>query len=400
MSARITDSRSYAHLWGTSETREIFDESARLQGWLDVLAALARAQAAEGLIPVVAAELIGAEACVERLDLDRVAEGTRLTGHSTLGLIHELQRILPEQAREHVYVGATVQDITDTWTATAIRSVGALAWRDLRRLESALLELAIRHRDDPVAGRTHGQPGRPTTFGWKVASWADEIRRHLDRLRDGAPRWLVGQLGGGIGTLDAFGGRGLAVRARFCADLGLGDPGMSWLNSRDRIAEFSFVLTAIAGTLARIGVEIYELQRPEIGELSEARSQSVVGSITMGHKRNPEGSEHLDTLSRLIRANHGVLVESMVGQHERDGRSWKAEWVALPEVCLLSATALAVAINVVEGLEVHTDRMALNLAQTLGGTSNPSDTGAAADMVDLVVERARDARDQEGASWP
>lgn len=400
MSARIADSASYSHLWGTPETRAIFDEPARLQGWLDVLAALARAQAAEGLIPVAAAEAIGAGARADLLDLGRVAEGTRTTGHSTLGLIHELRRILPEDAREFVYVGATVQDITDTWTATVLASVGAIAWRDLRAIEAALLELAVRHRDDLITGRTHGQPGRPTTFGWKVASWADEVRRHLDRLRDGAPRWLVGQLGGGIGTLDAFGDRGLAVRARFCADLGLGDPGMSWLSSRDRIAEFSFVLTAIAGTLARIGVEVYELQRPEIGELSEARADTVVGSITMGHKRNPEGSEHLDTLFRLIRAHHGVLMESLVGQHERDGRSWKAEWVALPEVCLLGATALALALNLVRGLEVHTTRMAANLAEHLGQTSNPADAGAAVQMVGQVVERARAARAQEAISWP
>lgn len=400
MSARITDSSSYAHLWGTPETRALFDEPARMQGWLDVLAALARAQAAEGLIPTAAAELIGTEARVERLDLDRVAEGTRSTGHSTLGLIHELQRILPPTARDHVYVGATVQDVTDTWTATVIRAVGAIAWRDLRRLETALLVLAEQHRDDPIVGRTHGQPGRPTTFGWKAASWADEVRRHLDRLRDGAPRWLVGQLGGGIGTLDAFGDRGTAVRARFCADLDLGDPGISWLTSRDRIAEFSFVLTAIAGTLARVGVEVYELQRPEIGELSEGRPDTVVGSITMAHKRNPEGSEHLDTLSRLVRANHGVLVESIVGQHERDGRSWKAEWVALPEVCLLTATSLAIAIDLVEGLEVHCDRMVDNVTRLLADTSNPSDLGASGQMVDFVVQRGHTARDQEPSTWP
>ena len=116
-----------------------------------------------------------------------------------LGLIRALQAVLPEQARDYVYAGATVQDITDTWTALALRRIGGLVWRDLRRIEERLLELAAEHRDTVMAGRTHGQPGSPVTFGWKAASWADEIRRHLDRLRDGAPRWLVGQLGGGSG---------------------------------------------------------------------------------------------------------------------------------------------------------------------------------------------------------
>lgn len=400
MTARITDSLAYRHLWGTPELRAVFDERARLQGWLDVLAALARAQAAEGLIPAEAAAAITAEARVERLDLERIAEGTRRTGHSTLGLIQELRRVLSPVAAEHVYKWATVQDVTDTWTVLAIRTVGGIAWRDLRRLEALLLDLAVAHRDTLMVGRTHGQPGAPITFGWKVASWADEVRRHLDRLREGAPRWLVGQLGGGLGTLVDFGGRGLAVRARLCAELGLADPGMSWLSSRDRIAEFAGVLAAICGTLARIGVEVYELQRPEIGELAEPRPGTVVGSITMHHKRNPEGSEHLDTLARLARASAGVLLEALVGSHERDGRTWKAEWVALPEVCLLTGAALQLALRLVEGLEVDRERMAANLRATLAGTQNPDDPGEAPAMVDLVVERARTARAQEPPTWP
>lgn len=400
MSARISDSLTYSHLWGTDELRQIFDEKARLQGWLDVLAALARAQAAEGLIPAEAAEIITAELRVERLDLERVAQGTRETGHSTLGLIHELRRVLPETAREHVYVGATVQDVTDTWTSLAMRAVGGIVWRDLRRIEDGLLDLALAFRDAPIAGRTHGQPGAPATFGWKAASWADEIRRHLDRLREGAPRWLVAQLGGGIGTLVAYGDRGLAIRSRFAADLGLADPVISWLSSRDRIAEFGALLAMITGTLARIGDEVYELQRPEIGELGEPRAEGVVGSITMHHKRNPEGSEHLSTLARLVRSSAGVLMESVVSQHERDGRAWKAEWVALPEACLLAGTALRLGVQLVEGLEVHADRMAANMRTYLGDTQNPSDTGAATDMVDLVVSRARKARAEESPSWP
>jgi len=400
VSARISDSLTYSHLWGTDELRQIFDEKARLQGWLDVLAALARAQAAEGLIPAEAAETITAELRVERLDLEQVAQGTRETGHSTLGLIHELRRVLPETAREHVYVGATVQDVTDTWTSLAMRAVGGIVWRDLRRIEDGLLDLALAFRDAPIAGRTHGQPGAPATFGWKAASWADEIRRHLDRLREGAPRWLVAQLGGGIGTLVAYGDRGLAIRSRFAADLGLADPVISWLSSRDRIAEFGALLAMITGTLARIGDEVYELQRPEIGELGEPRAEGVVGSITMHHKRNPEGSEHLSTLARLVRSSAGVLMESVVSQHERDGRAWKAEWVALPEACLLAGTALRLGVQLVEGLEVHADRMAANMRTYLGDTQNPSDTGAATDMVDLVVSRARKARAEESPSWP
>jgi adenylosuccinate lyase len=448
VTARIADSQMYAHLWGTPATRAVFDEPGRLQGWLDVLAALARAQAAEGLVPQEAAAQISERARVDLLDLDLVAEQTRASGHSTLGLIRALERVLPADVHPHVYVGATVQDLTDTWTALALRAVLHEVWRDLWRIEELVLELAERHRDTVMAGRTHGQPGAPITFGWKAASWADEIRRHLDRLREGAPRWLVGQLGGGVGTLAALGPAGPVVRSRFCADLGLADPGISWLSSRDRIAEVGGVLAMVTGTLARIGGEVYELQRPEIGELREATREDLVGSITMPHKRNPERSEHLDTLARLVRASAGVLLEGVVSAHERDGRSWKAEWVALPEVCLLATAATALAVELLDGLEVDADAMRRNLHGYTGSeevlallttrmgkhvaqdalqaalaagraAGNPMDvalveagllteqevaglspdTGAAGAMVDAVVARALAARATQTPAW-
>jgi adenylosuccinate lyase len=356
----------YGHLWGTPAVRAVFEERGRLQGWLDVLAALARAQAAEGLVPQAAADAITGQARVELLDVDLVARETRASGHSTLGLIRALRDVLPPDAHACVYVGATVQDVTDTWTALVLRTVLREVRRDLLRAAEHALDLAVRHRDTLVAGRTHGQPGAPVTFGWKAASWADELARHLDRLREGEPRWLVGQLGGGVGSLAGQGPRALAVRARFCADLGLGDPGISWLTARDRIAEVGAVLAMVAGTLARIGNEVFELQRPEVGELREPVGEGTVGSITMPHKRNPERSEHLDTLARLVRASAGVLLEGMSGVHERDGRSWKAEWVALPEVCLLSATACSFAADLLAGLEVDVGSMSRNLDDYTG----------------------------------
>jgi len=430
VTARLTDSLMYAHLWGTPESRAVFEERNRLQGWLDVLAALARAQAAEGVAPTEAATAITALAQVDLLDLDLVAEQTRATGHSTLGLVRALQQVLPPEVHPHVYVGATVQDVTDTWTSLALQQVCRLVRRDLLRLQELVLDLAVRHRDTVMVGRTHGQPGAPISFGWKAASWADELGRHLDRIAEGEPRWLVGQLGGGVGTLAAHGRVGLAVRRRFCQELGLAEPVTSWLTARDRIAEVGQVLAMVTGTLARIGGEVYELQRPELGELREPAREGVVGSITMPHKRNPERSEHLDTLARLVRAQAGVLLEGMTGVHERDGRGWKAEWVALPEVCLLTCTATATAVELLEGLEVDAARMAVNLGahprseaaltlltpqlgkhqaqaalqsalagqglDTLLTTEQvaalPVDTGSAGAMVDLVVAHARAGR--------
>ena len=361
MGTRLSDAEQYSHLWGTPELAELFEERARLQRWLDILTALATAQARVGLIPAAAAGQIAEHARADRLDLEQIGRDTRNTSHSMLGLIRELQRILPEDTREYVYVGATVQDVTDTWFALVMRDVGAVLWRDLHAIEDSLLTLAVRHRDTVMAGRTHGQPGSPITFGFKVASWADEVRRHIERLPDGRHHWLVGQLGAAVGTLGFFAPDGLRLRAEFCAELGLADPGISWISSRDRIAEFGGLLAMVCGTLARIGNEVYELQRPEIGELREPTTTATVGSITMPHKRNPEGSEHLDTLARLARANAAVLVEGMTAGHERDGRAWKAEWIALPEICLLTGVALQLGRHLLSGLGVEVETMRANL---------------------------------------
>lgn len=361
MATRMGDSAMYSHLWTDRGLDVLFEEQGRLTIWLDILRASATAQGDLGIIPTHAAAAI-AQLKAADLDLDLVAEHTRRTSHSTLGLIHGLQATLPDDVAQYAYYGATVQDVSDTWFGIVMREFGDQQRSSLDLLARSLRQLMGEHRDTVMVGRTHGQPGSPITFGFKAASWADEIDRHLARLEEGRPRWEVGQLAGAVGVLGFFGEQGSELRARFCAELGLNDPGISWTSSRDRVAEFGSVLAMICATLARMGNEVYELQRPEIGELSEPAIEGGVSSITMPHKRNPERSEHLATLSRLARAQAGVLLEGMEHQHERDGRAWKAEWVALPELCQLTAVSTGLALQVFSGLEVHADRMAANLA--------------------------------------
>lgn len=372
MGARLTDFAAFAHLWGSDEARAVFAEPAVYQRWLDVLVALSDAQAELELVPAPAAATLRRELRVERLDFERLAAETRRSGHSTLGFIRELAHHVPADAHAWLYYGATVQDLTDTATAVAVRDILALVWRDLRHVEGAVLELARLHRDTPMLGRTHGQGGSPTTFGLKAASWADELRRCLHRLREAAPRILTGQLGGSVGTLAFFPESGPQLRARFCERLGLADPGVSWLTARDRPAELGHLLELATGALARVGNEVYQLQRNEIGELREPAGEAAVASITMPHKRNPEASEHLVTLHRLVTSNAQVLGDGLVGEHERDGRSWKAEWVALPEACLLACAAAELAREIVDGLEVDAAAMRHNLDATAGYAASES----------------------------
>lgn len=362
MTAHPMDSLVYGHLWGTPEARELFDDRGRTQAWLDILAALAEAQAEVGLVPATAAEQIRRHADVSLLDLDQVAIKTRETGHSTLGLIRCLQQVLPQEAREWVYYGATVQDLSDTWTALVMQRITALADRDLAGIEAAAKRLAREHAHTIMSGRTHGQAGLPVTFGFKAAVWVSEIRRHRERLAEGSRRWGVVQLGGAIGTMEFWGDRALPLLDAFARRLDLQAPDIAWLTARDRIAEFISVLGMMTATLGKIGQEVYQLQRPELAEVREGATPGVVGSITMPHKVNPEISEHLVTLARVVRSHVGLALEGMVQEHERDGRAWKTEWLVLPESCCLTAATLTMAHTLLERLEVDATRMADNLA--------------------------------------
>jgi adenylosuccinate lyase len=353
----------YAHLWSTPEVDALLGDEGRLASWLDILAALARAQGELGLIPGEVADEIARKAVVENLDLAYVAAETRATEHSMLGLIRGVQQVVSAEAGEWFAHGATVQDVADTWCALVMRDVGRIAERDLAAVEAAVRQLARRHKATPMAARTHGQPGLPVTFGSKAAVWAAEIRRHRERLGDGGGRWLVGQLGGAAGTGSVWGEARRPLQERFCDLLGLGRPEGPWISARDRLAEFGSVTAMICATLGKIGNEVLELQRPEIGEVFEPFTPGAVGSITMPHKRNPERSEHLVTLARLARAEAGVLLESMVVEHERDGRAWKAEWAAFPELCRLTAASLGLARGLVEGLTVDPAAMAANVVR-------------------------------------
>jgi adenylosuccinate lyase len=355
----MIESVVYGHLWSTPETRELFSDRGRTRAWVEIVKALAAEQAELGMIPAEAARQIAA---LPEPDLEAVGEQTRATGHSTLGLIRVLRESLGPEGGEWVYYGATVQDVTDTWFGLVMRRMLAILRRDLGTIEVALLRLAREHRDTVMLGRTHGQPGLPITFGFKAAGWAAEVRRHRRRVEEAEPRLTVGQLAGAVGTLSAYGERGPELRRRLLERLGLGVPDASWLTARDRIAELTTLLALVTGTLAKIGNEVYNLQRPELGELSEAPTEGVVGSITMPQKRNPERSEHLWTLARVVRAAAGLALEGLVGEHERDGAAWKTEWAFMPEACSAAAVSLTLGAELVSGLRVDRERMRANLA--------------------------------------
>lgn len=360
MPSTVIDSQLFGTLFSTNEMRKIFSDASYVQKWLDVEAALAKAQGELGVIPKDKADIINEYAQAERLDIPSIGEFFK-SSITIVPLLKAFQAVLPDNAGEFVHWGATSQDIFDTGLVLLQRDAYNVILRDLKLCLKSLLRMEKKYRDTPMTGRTHIVHAIPITFGYKVAVWADELGRDIERMEEMGPRVFVGEMSGAVGTLASAPEKGLETQRRMMEILGLGVPAIAWHVARDNQAEFVSVLALCAGTLGRINHEIFTLQRTEILELEEPFFTGKVGSSTMPHKRNPAVLENVLALLRDVRSIAPSIVESMICENERDWGCFLSEWEAIPRACHLMAAALEKSRNIFENLIVYEKHMERNL---------------------------------------
>jgi adenylosuccinate lyase len=359
--ASMIDSPLFGGLFTTEEMRKVWSDETTIQKWLYVEAALARAEAKLGIIPKKHAQEITRKARVELIDMEEMKRQLFHTHHPIMPLIRGLQKACSRQAGEFIHWGATTQDIMDTGAVLQLRDANDLIVRDLKETYRLLARIAKKYKNTVQAGRTHGQHALPITFGYKVAVWASEIKRHLQRIKDLSPRLFQGQFAGAVGTLASIGAPGFKLQKLMFADLGLAVPEIAWHVARDTMAEIVFVYAMIGSTLTQVCNEIVGLQRTEVAEVEEPFHMGKVGSSTMPHKRNPMMSEGVIALSKLIHAQVGPALADMIAENERDQRGWMAEWSFLPETCCLLSGMLFWTNRVLAGLIVYPENMTRNL---------------------------------------
>jgi len=342
----------------------VFDEETRLQKLLDVEAALAQAQAKVGNIKQEHADIIRKTASTRFVKLDRVREIDQKINHEITAVI----RVLSEQCGESgkfVHVGATSNDILDTAQALQVKDAVKLVDADLESLKKTLASRAREHKDTIMVGRTHGQYALPITFGLKVANYALEIQRHQVRLRECSSRMLVGKMSGAVGTGAGFGPKALDIQREVMKELGVGiEESPTQIVARDRYVELISVLANIACSAERFATEVRNLQRGEIGEVSEYFDESVqVGSSTMAHKRNPVTAENVCGLARIVRGFTVPAHESAILWHERDLTNSSAERFYVPHSFIIIDDVLAKLDKLFATLVVNAEQMKRNLAK-------------------------------------
>jgi 3-carboxy-cis,cis-muconate cycloisomerase len=359
--ASMIDSPLFGDLFGTRELRAIFSDQMTVQRWLDVEAALARAEETLGIIPAGCAAEITRKAHAELLDMAEMKRQLAFTHHPIMPLIRCFQKVCDPPAGEYIHWGATTQDIMDTGVVLQLKDANRVIVRDLTETYRLLCGVALRYKDTVEAGRTHGQHALPITFGYKVAVWAAEIKRHLERIEQMGPRVFQGEFAGAVGTLASIGDQGFELQRLLFADLDLEVPEIAWHTARDTMAEIVCVYAMVASTLAKISNEIIGLQRTEVSEVEEPFHMGKVGSSTMPHKRNPMMSEGVVAVSKLVQMQVIPALQDMVAENERDQRGWMAEWSFLPETCVMLGGMLAWTNKVLAGLVVYPETMTHNL---------------------------------------
>lgn len=333
----------------------IWTDEARFQSWLDVEIAVVEAQVELGMIPREALAEIKAKAS---FDVERIKEIELEVKHDVIAFLTNVNENVGDAGR-YIHKGMTSSDVIDTALALNMIKAAKLIQVGLNRLHDAILSQAKKHKHTVTIGRSHGIHGEPTTFGFKMAVWLEEVRRHQIRLQQAIDMISVGKFSGAVGT---FSNITPVIEEAACKLLGItAAPISTQIIQRDRHAQYVFTLALIGSSLDKFATEIRHLQRTDVLEAEEPFTVGQKGSSAMPHKRNPVGSENISGLARLLRGNAMAALENIPLWHERDISHSSVERIILPDSTILIDYMLHRFAGIMENLVVYPENMRRNM---------------------------------------
>ena len=373
-----------APMLSSAAMRAICDDTTYLQHMLDFEAALARAEAVTGLIPVNAVGAIANACKAQNFDIAALAQAATKSGNLAIPLVKALTADVAGQdaeAARYVHWGATSQDVIDTAAMLMLRAGIDALLSDLDRAVAGFAAQARTHRHTAMVGRTWLQHALPIPFGLKLAEYAAALHRSRQRLRRLRSEALALQFGGAAGTLAALGDNGLRIAEALARELNLPLPEAPWHTHRDRFADAASVLAIATGTCGKIARDVSLLMQTDVGEAFEPSGEGRGGSSTMPHKRNPVAAASALGAATMAPNLAATMFAAQVQDHERSAGPWHAEWPTLPSLLLVTSGALAAIVDIAEGLEVDVARMRANLDTTHGLIMAESVTFALAEKI-------------------
>lgn len=338
----------------------VWTDQARMEAWLRVEVAAVESLAEQGIVPAEDAIRVRELAA---FSVEQVNEREKVTDHDVAAFVDIVAASIGDAGR-WVHHGLTSSDVLDTALGVQLKKAGEIVLEGARAYRDALVAKAREHVATVAVGRTHGVHAEPTTFGVKLAGFAFEADRNLHRLERAVEQAAVGALSGAVGT---YASNGPEFEELVLRRLELRPEDVSTqVVPRDRHAELLTAIALAGAGLERFAVEIRHLQRTEVREVEEPFRAGQKGSSAMPHKRNPITTERITGIARLLRGYALAGMEDVALWHERDISHSSVERVALPDATILLDYAQALALRVVEGMTVHTDRMRSNLDVTHG----------------------------------
>jgi len=352
--------------YGTKEMLDIFREQKKIDYQLDIESATALSQSEIGLIPASIAKDISRMAKSGKITARRIKQLEAKSDHDTAALVEALSEKCNKESRPWVHYGLTSNDLVDTSNSMQMRDAIKIMPK-VSKLSLLLAKNAVKHRSVPAVGRTHGQHASIISFGLKFANWASEMSTHLERLDEMKKRVLICKTLGVVGTGSLMGKNAIKVQERVARKLALYPAKVTTqIIPRERYTEYIFQLALLGATLEKIAIEIRNLQRTEIAEVSEHFKKGQMGSSAVPTKRNPIKSERISSLSKLLRSQISTSFENIPSWHERDLSNSANERFTLPMTSILLDEMLETMITVIENLQVDTKRVQENLHITKG----------------------------------
>jgi adenylosuccinate lyase len=346
--------------YSRKEIASIWTLENKFRIWLDIEIAACEVQAELGFIPAEDLKTIKKKAS---FNLKRIEEIENEVHHDVIAFLTSVAEFVGPSSR-YIHYGLTSSDIVDTALSIQCRQSGDIILKDIDKLLSALKELALKHKDTPCMGRSHGVHAEPTTFGLKIALYFKEFERNKERVQRAIKNISFGKLSGAVGTFSAI---SPDIEKKVCAKLNLeAAPISTQILQRDRHAEYMAALAITAGSLDKLATEIRHLQRTEVREAEEPFQKGQKGSSAMPHKRNPILCERVSGLSRVIKSNMNAALDDMTLWHERDISHSSTERVILPDSTITLDYLLDKMTFIIKNLQVYPDNMMRNINLTGG----------------------------------